>query len=482
MDTLNLPPATDFTDNKLFLDTDQRIPGLSKEAAQEHSSQLGTIQPPGAEVDLFPEGGCGWLVVLGCTMYCAVTIGWRQAWGVIQDYFQQNVFPDASDTLMSTMGSVTSMPFLALGGLVFVLSCLTAAFSTQIWQLFITLGVLQGLAIAITFPLIVALPAQWFLKYRAFTAGLVVAGGSLGGALSTVILRAMLTPLGYMKTFAILSGVDAVVLLVAFFLMKERRTVRARQRIIWIDSAFLKDPVFWSLGLCLLFSGFGYLSPLYFLPSFTRTMVPGISNLRSALPLTLLNIAAAFGRATVGFAADRLGPVNALFISIFVSGLAQLVLWTVITNYAGIIAFAIIYGVFCGCFLSLSPVVGAQLYGAECLAGLSGLIMLFSLPGNAAGAPIGGAILELSGNNWRAVAIYSGSMQVVGACCVLYGKLRWSMQHPVAHSELQLDSQGKADYSRLTDPRSGYALPQATYRSRQTAWLRFRPHQNQGMN
>ena len=44
-------------------------------------------------------------------------------------------------------------------------------------------------------------------------------------------------------------------------------------------------------------------------------------------------------------------------------------------------AFAVLYGFFCGCFISLTPAVCAQLYGAGRLAGLSGLTSLFNLPG-----------------------------------------------------------------------------------------------------
>lgn len=44
-------------------------------------------------------------------------------------------------------------------------------------------------------------------------------------------------------------------------------------------------------------------------------------------------------------------------------------------------AFAILYGFVCGCFLSLSPAVAAQLWGSGRLAGLSGLMLLFNLPG-----------------------------------------------------------------------------------------------------
>ena len=43
--------------------------------------------------------------------------------------------------------------------------------------------------------------------------------------------------------------------------------------------------------------------------------------------------------------------------------------------------FAILYGFFCGCFLSLISAVAAKLYGADRLAGLSGLLLLFNAPG-----------------------------------------------------------------------------------------------------
>ena len=57
-----------------------------------------------------------------------------------------------------------------------------------------------------------------------------------------------------------------------------------------------------------------------------------------ALPVTVLNISAAVGRIFIGFAADKLGPVNALFVAIALSGLTQLVVWMFVTTYAGIVS------------------------------------------------------------------------------------------------------------------------------------------------
>lgn len=51
----------------------------------------------------------------------------------------------------------------------------------------------------------------------------------------------------------------------------------------------------------------------------------------------LLNFGAASGRASVGFVADRIGPVNALLISVTISGLAQLLIWNFVNTYSGIV-------------------------------------------------------------------------------------------------------------------------------------------------
>lgn len=254
--------------------------------------------------------------------------------------------------------------------------------------------------------------------------GVVVAGCSLGGAVASLIMYKLLATLGYRKTFAIYSAIDAVVFAVALMLVKERRPACKRPEIVWVDRSFFQDPVFWSLGMCFLFTVFGYLSPIFFLPTYVLDKLPGTSDFLSTLPLTLLNLSAAIGRTSVGFIADRIGPVNALFIAVLISGLAQILIWNFVTTYAGIIAFGIIYGFFCGCFISLSPAVAAQFWGADRLGGLSGLMIFFNLPGNAAGAPIGGAILQASGGNWQAVSSYSGVMQIVGAALLLYARFK----------------------------------------------------------
>ena len=64
----------------------------------------------------------------------------------------------------------------------------------------------------------------------------------------------------------------------------------------------------------------------------------------------MLNFSAAFGRTVVGYIADQVGPVNALWSVIMLSGLTQLLVWTFVTNYAGIVRTRVLPS-----FLLLSP-------------------------------------------------------------------------------------------------------------------------------
>lgn len=43
------------------------------------------------------------------------------------------------------------------------------------------------------------------------------------------------------------------------------------------------------------------------------------------------------GRTIIGFIADRFGPVNSLLLVTFLSGLSQMVVWTFVTTYGGIV-------------------------------------------------------------------------------------------------------------------------------------------------
>ncbi|EJT96513.1 hypothetical protein DACRYDRAFT_120059 [Dacryopinax primogenitus] len=54
----------------------------------------------------FPEGGRGWWVVAGCSMIAAVTFGFQLVWGVFQEFYQNQMFPDAEPAILGLLGSI----------------------------------------------------------------------------------------------------------------------------------------------------------------------------------------------------------------------------------------------------------------------------------------------------------------------------------------------------------------------------------------
>ncbi|CAE6443336.1 unnamed protein product [Rhizoctonia solani] len=397
--------------------------------------------------DLFPEGGRGWLVILGCFMLSAMTLGFGCVELMVAEYYRHNILVGTSDSVLgllgSTQGAVGTLSSLFIGKLgdrygykrftVMALVCsvsqlIGAAFSSKLWHFFLTQGVLQGLATGLCFPFVLAYPSQWFKRRRGLATGIVAAGSSFGGGTATLILRAMLTHISFRNTLLVYAGIHCVFMSIAICLVKEgpagAATRAIRGRAGWADKEVLKDPVFWStalsMGLCI----FGFFSPYFFMPTYAASRIPTLSAQYTVLPSSIMNFSSALGRSLVGLVADSIGPANAFICAITISALSQLLIWNFAYNYVTIMVFSVAFGATGGCFLSLMTPLAAQLFGTRNLAGLTGTFNFFMTPGNLAAAPIAGLILSASGGNWHAPISYSGGVQLAAISLMLYSRLR----------------------------------------------------------
>ncbi|THU78572.1 MFS general substrate transporter [Dendrothele bispora CBS 962.96] len=407
------------------------------------SSETSTTADPMAEMT-YPDGGLrAWLVVLGCFMFACSCMGWGLVWGILQDYYHTNMFPDTKLSILSTAGGLCNFTMngssYLFGGLgdrfgykrMIAISCflaycclLASAFTTKVYHLFLFQGGLLGLSQGIAMPLYMSLSSQWFLKRRGLATGLAVSGAGIGAGFESLIIRPMLVNLGFRRTMIIYSSMQAVVWITAWFLIKERiprgRNANSKRR--WLPKKVTGS--FYSVALSMFFGIFGYLSPYYFSSTYTRQMAPSIdpSSLLISIPLVLMNFCLGFGRMTAGLLADIFGPINMFFCSFFFGGLLQIIFWTFARSYPAIIVFSIFNGFVGSWYMSLLPVVCAELFSVEGLSTVTGFMILANSPGQFSGTSIAGAILSASDNNWTAVTMYSGSMQLIGAACILYAR------------------------------------------------------------
>jgi hypothetical protein len=49
-------------------------------------------------------------------------------------------------------------------------------------------------------PLFLSLPSQWFYKYRGLASGITMGGAGIGGGISVIIVRRLITQVGAGKT------------------------------------------------------------------------------------------------------------------------------------------------------------------------------------------------------------------------------------------------------------------------------------------
>ncbi|KAJ7700328.1 major facilitator superfamily domain-containing protein [Mycena rosella] len=321
--------------------------------------------------------------------------GWGLVWGVFQDYYHTNKFPDTSLSTLSLVGGLFSSQQLQgsynrlarcrpinsplendSAQLPSWLCLLASAFATKLYQIFLFQGCLLGLSLAISMPLYMALSSQWFLRRRGLATGIAPCGAGIGGGIESLLVRPFLSHLSCRSAMLVYSSIYAALWTVAWFMMAERRAPgHASVQKHWLPSNI--GPAFYSIASSVFVGIFGYLSPYYFITTYVKDQIPSLDrkSLLVVVPLVVMNISgkpplpfAAFffliaipggiGRILAGQLADRFGPIDMFFASFFLGALAQL-LWTFAHTYAAVIAFALVYGLV-GCwFLGLLPVVPA---------------------------------------------------------------------------------------------------------------------------
>ncbi|WRT66784.1 uncharacterized protein IL334_003747 [Kwoniella shivajii] len=380
----------------------------------------------------YPEGGYGWIVVGCCMTFAALTMGWGVCFGVFQAHYAQYEYPGQTSklsligSLFTLLQNITSFVagkrVLFVSAFVYWLALFLASWSTKLWQVILTQGVLTGIGVGICQPMFFSLPSQWFHKRRGLVSGLTVAGAGFGGGFGTLIVRALIKAVGAHKTLLIYSFINLTLMLVATLLMRTRPSspeARMKGEGPWVDKRVWTMLSFHFLALCILLHSFGYLTVLYYLTQYMKGLsdVPK-GDILGALPLSLLNFCAGLGRISIGYAADRLGAMNTFAFLCFGSFAAVLALWLPAHSYGVIVGFGIVYGLLAPASYTLVPMAAAETFGPENLASNVGLILLFTAPGGLGGALVGGKILEKTGN-WQALIIYAAALHAAAGICIL---------------------------------------------------------------
>lgn len=138
--------------------------------------------------------------------------------------------------------------------------------------------------------------------------------------------------------------------------------------------------------------------------------------------LTDVHLNSLFGRLGSGYVADFVGIWNVFIIACTLSGITELALWIPATYEGAVIGFAIMYGFVSGAFIGLFAALPASVSPIQEVGYRMGVVMLFiSIPALTM-APMGGQILENTGDGWLHMKVFGGVMCIAGSAITLWAR------------------------------------------------------------
>jgi MFS family permease len=352
-----------------------------------------------------------------------------------------------------------------IGGTLLLLANTLASLSTQLWHFLLAQGVLLGCATCLSYIPAVTIAPGWFDARRGLAMGIILSGTGVGGVVWAPALRALNAAIGFRNTLRLTGGIGFALVSAAAMALEwdpasaariaaerpsapSRRSPRRsrlssalrstlRTRIPLVNWRIANSRLFVAEAAGAALQAAAYYTPVYFFSSYARSL--GYSAAAGASFIAASNASSAVGKVLLGYTADRAGRLNTLLFCTLVSAVTALGLWFPSTRagqegegegFGGngqaralFVAFAVLYGVFAGAYVSLFPTVLVELFGVQNFASVNGFLYMVRGFGTLLGTPVAGALIHSGGakvavgfgRGGRAAEEYAKSSVMVGA-------------------------------------------------------------------
>lgn len=369
-------------------------------------------------------------------MTCAIIF----AYGVYQAIYEemaktpQTPFTNTSSAIISLIGTLSiaimSMggpyvmswaklysPQLVImsGGVVFGLGCILASLSQYVWQFALTQGILVGMGTCMAYVPTMSVAPTWFDQRRGLAMGIVISGSACGGMIWPPVLRAITSHIGFRNALRISGCIVILFVPLAGYTLRWEPTFKNKvrgqmtglsRRTGWMKMPLVnwhvaKSKKFVAQALGCFLQSTGYSTPLFFYAAFARSL--GYSASMADNFITISNASNFVSRIVIGYAADRFGRLNVLYLTTVMSAIAVFAFWlpatfmdhTVSRSTADalFILFTIVYGCFGSAYISLFPASLIELFGVQHFTSVNGALYLIRGIGALLGTPLTGMLL-----------------------------------------------------------------------------------------
>ncbi|KNG45911.1 MFS general substrate transporter [Stemphylium lycopersici] len=405
-------------------------------------------------VSAIPDGGYGWVIVLGCSITTFCHNGIINCWGVLQAALLHSTLKTVPPSTLAYVGSlalaggalyglgairlmryVGCRATILLGVFLMGMSLIGASFCTSnLTGLFGTYGLIGGVGMSMVYAVANTLPVQYFSARLGLANGLIKLGGGIGGCVMALALEALYRRVGIAWTFRIQGLLTMAIGLPAAWMLKDRVSLR---NVPFVDLTMFRSVTFMATFVASAIGVFALYVPTYYLPLFAQSI--GLSPTTGAGLVAAFNACSAIGRFISGPLCDKLGPLNMFVITMALNAASMLAIWPVSSTLGPLVIFAILNGVANGAYFTTQPTVVAGIFGP----GRAAVAMSMSVTGWSGGylmgAPIAGYLLQAAGGSrdtaagqnidvYRPAIFYAGGTATVSALCVIFARFTVAKQ------------------------------------------------------
>ncbi len=360
--------------------------------------------------------------------------GWSQG-SITLAYALSSVVTALASPVAGALGDrLGARKAMIIGCTLFIIGIMLTGVVNQVWQLYITFGVLLGIAQAIFLVPLIPSAMTWFRRHLGLGMGILMAAWGLGPALATPLLGFMIEQFGWKDTFWITAVASAIIMAALIAIYKNKpsdlgidpygfmpgdpavgsKTPPADRVKLFIK--FMRHTAaYWNLSSIHFLGCVGHaIILIYIIPI---AVAEGLSLVIAASLVTAMSAVSIITRLATPVMCDKYGPKAVMAIAYLIQGVTVIMLfWThdVWLFFAFAAAFGIGYGGEAGGF----PILNRRYYGFAPVGSVHGIQMLGAGLGMALGGWIGGVIFDMMGN-YDLALIISVIASVAGAVSIL---------------------------------------------------------------
>ncbi len=296
---------------------------------------------------------------------------------------------------------------LAMLGMLLVGSGLAlASLARTLFEVYLAYGLGVGLGIGCAYVPVLGAVQRWFDRQRGLASGLAVAGIGVGTLVMPPLAATLVELIGWRAAYLTI-GLGAAVLgiAVASLIVSDPRErglhpdgiSRSPEHAPAADGVSLLEAVrsraFTQLYIGCFMGSLGAFVPFVHLVPYAQDL--GIDRGPAAALIGAIGAGSTVGRFFLGGAADRMGRPQFLRITYLGMMLAML-LWAVSGSLPGLVAFAVLLGLFYGAWVAVLPAVVTDLFGRRNVSAIIGVLYTSVAVGTLIGPATAGVLFDMT--------------------------------------------------------------------------------------